>query len=329
MGWFDEQIKQRKQSDDQLFEEAFVRMADAVLGSKMSSAFASDEARASNAIGEILKYYKIKPPEIPDSVKGLDDRLEFLLRPHGIMRRNVQLDNGWYKNAVGAMLGKRTDDGSVIALLPRGLNGYAFFDVSSQKWVNIGRKNQHLVDDEAICFYKPFPLKKLTVSSLLQYIAQCLDKTDLFLVMGATLLVTLVGLLLPRLNALLFGPVAASGSARLLMALAMFMVSVSISQLLLRSVNALLTGRIHTKLSLSVQAATMMRVLSLPAEFFKHYSSGELADRAQQIQSLCSMLVSAALNTGLSSLFSLLYQIIAKRNEKGCKGVRKKSEEKA
>lgn len=307
MGWFDEQIKQRKQSDDQLFEEAFVRMADAVLGSKMSSAFASDEARASNAIGEILKYYKIKPPEIPDSVKGLDDRLEFLLRPHGIMRRNVQLDKGWYKNAVGAMLGKRTDDGSVIALLPRGLNGYAFFDVSSQKWVNIGRKNQHLVDDEAICFYKPFPLKKLTVSSLLQYIAQCLDKTDLFLVMGATLLVTLVGLLLPRLNALLFGPVAASGSARLLMALAMFMVSVSISQLLLRSVNALLTGRIHTKLSLSVQAATMMRVLSLPAEFFKHYSSGELADRAQQIQSLCSMLVSAALNTGLSSLFSLLY----------------------
>ena len=31
MGWFDEQIKQRKQSDDQLFEEAFVRIADAVL----------------------------------------------------------------------------------------------------------------------------------------------------------------------------------------------------------------------------------------------------------------------------------------------------------
>ena len=94
MGWFDEQIKQRKQSDDQLFEEAFVRIADAVLGTKMSSAYQSDEAKASGEIGEILKYYKIKPKEVPDTVKGLDDRLEYLLRPQGIMRRNVALQPG-------------------------------------------------------------------------------------------------------------------------------------------------------------------------------------------------------------------------------------------
>ena len=68
MGWFDEQIKQRKQSDDQLLEESFVRIADAVLGTKMSNAYASDEAKASGEIGEILKYYKIKPKEVPDTV---------------------------------------------------------------------------------------------------------------------------------------------------------------------------------------------------------------------------------------------------------------------
>ena len=101
MGWFDEQIKQRKQSDDQLFEEAFVRIADAVLGTKMSSAYASDEAKASDEIGKILQYYKIKPREVPDTVKGLDDRLEYLLRPHGIMRRNVELPRGWHKDAPG------------------------------------------------------------------------------------------------------------------------------------------------------------------------------------------------------------------------------------
>ena len=115
MGWFDEQIKQRKQSDDQLFEEAFARIADAVLGTKMSAAYQSDEAKASGEIGEILKYYKIKPREVPDSVKGLDDRLEYLLRPHGVMRRNVQLQKGWYRDAIGAMLAVRKSDGSVVA----------------------------------------------------------------------------------------------------------------------------------------------------------------------------------------------------------------------
>ena len=307
MGWFDEQIKQRKQSDDQLFEEAFVRIADAVLGTKMSSAYASDEAKASGEIGEILKYYKIKPREVPDTVKGLDERLEYLLRPHGIMRRNVRLEKGWYSDAIGAMLARRRDDGSVVALIPRGLTGYAYYDAKAAQWVRIGKKNEDIFDDEAICFYKPFPLTKLTVPALVRYIIECLDRADIVLVVLATFLASLVGLLTPRLTALLFGRVAESGSLRLLLAIAVFMVSVSVSQLLIQSINTLLSGRITTKLNLSVQAATMMRILSLPADFFKKWSSGELASRAQQLQSLCQMLVSSALNTGLTSLFSLMY----------------------
>ena len=307
MGWFDEQIKQRKQSDDQLSEEAFVRIADAVLGTKMSSAYQSDEAKASGEIGEILKYYKIKPKEVPDTVKSLDDRLEYLLRPHGIMRRNVELPKGWYRDAIGAMLGRRKDDGSVVALIPRGLTGYAYYDAKAAQWVRITSKNEDLFDDEAICFYKPFPLTKLTVPTLIRYIAECLDKADIALAVLSMFLVSLVGLLTPRLTALLFGPVVAYGSVQVLLALAVFMISVSISQLLLRSINTLLTGRITTKLNLSVQAATMMRILSLPADFFKQWSSGELASRSMQLQSLCQMLVSSALNTGLTSLFSLLY----------------------
>lgn len=307
MGWFDEQIKQRKQSDDQLFEEAFVRMADAVLGTKMASAYQTDEAKASGEIGEILKYYHIKPREVPDTIKGLDDRLEYLLRPHGIMRRNVTLPRGWYKDAVGALLARRKDDGSVVALIPRGFTGYAYFDAKTSQWVRINKKNEDLFDDEAICFYKPFPLTKLTVPALMRYILECLDKTDVALVVLSTLIVSLVGLLTPRLTALLFGPVVESGSTQVLLALAVFMVSVSVSQLLFRSINTLLSSRVTTKLNLSVQAATMMRILSLPADFFKQWSSGELASRSMQLQSLCQMLVSSALNTGLTSLFSLLY----------------------
>ena len=307
MGWFDEQIKQRKQSDDLMLEEAFVRIADAVLGTKMSGAYASDEAKASGEIGEILKYYKIKPREVPDTVKGLDDRLEYLLRPHGIMRRSVRLEKGWHRDAIGAMLGRRTDDGSVVALIPRGLAGYAYYDAKSAAWIRITKKNESLFDDEAVCFYKPFPLARLTVPALVRYIVECLDRADIILLLLSTLLISLIGLLIPSLNALLFGKVAAGGSLRPLIAIAVFMISVSISRLMMQSVRSLLSDRISTKLNLSVQAATMMRVLSLPADFFKKWSSGELASRSQQLQSLCSMLVSAALNTGLTSLFSLIY----------------------
>ncbi len=307
MGWFDEQIKQRKQSDDQLLEEAFVRIADAVLGTKMSAAYADDETKAGGEIDEILKYYRIKPREVPDSVKGLEDRLEYLLRPHGIMRRNVELTKGRHRDAVGAMMGRRRDDGSVAALIPKGLNGYAYYDRENARWVKITGKNEGLFDDEAICFYKPFPLTKLTVPTLIRYIVRCIDRADIILVVLSALMASLVGLLMPGLNALLFGRVAQSGSIRLLIALALFMVSVSVSQLLMQSINTMLSERVTTKMDLSVQAATMMRILSLPADFFKNWSSGELASRARQMQLLCQMLVSAVLNTGLTALFSLLY----------------------
>lgn len=102
----------------------------------------------------------------------------------------------------------------------------------------------------------------------------------------------------PKLNNLLFSTVIESGSARLFWAIAVFFVSVSVASMLLGAVKNLLMARVDTKLSLSVEAATMMRVLSLPAGFFKDYSAGELSGRAQQISALCGALVNAVLSTG-------------------------------
>ena len=307
MGWFDEQIRLRKQNDDAVFEEAFVGMADAVLGSKMSSAFTSDEAKAQGAIEEILKFYKVKPREVPDSIKGLNDRLEYLLRPHGIMRRHINLKKGWYKDSIGAILGTRKDDGSIVAFIPKGFSGYVYFDTPTGKWVKLSKKTEMLFEDEGICFYKPFPLGKLTLRSLMRYIIETLSVADFVLIALSTLATTAIGLLGPKLNNLLMGTVVNSKNYQLLIGITVFMISVSISTMLITSVKSLLMARINTKMSLSVQAATMMRVLSLPADFFKKYASGDLSSRAQYIQSLCNMLISTVLTTGLTSLFSLMY----------------------
>lgn len=307
MGWFDEQIKLRKKNDDAILEESFVNMADAVLGTKMSEAYKSDAEKADSAIDYILKYYRIKPVEVPDSFKNLNDRLEYLLRPNGIMRRNIILEKGWYKEAIGAILGTRKDDCSVVAFIPKGLTGYMFFDSLSGKWIKLSKKNEDLFENEAICFYKPFPLKKLTLPVLARYILETLSVADIVLIAAATLAVTAVGMLTPRLNNILFSTVIENQSLKMLAGITIFMICVSVSYLLLQTVKSLLSARVGTKLELSVQAATMMRILSLPADFFKQYSSGELSSRSGNIQTLCSMLVSTVFNTGLTSIFSLLY----------------------
>lgn len=307
MGWFDEQIKQRKENNDRLLAEAFVRITDSVLDSKMSVAYLSDEAKTGDAIGEILRYYKGKSQEIPPQIKTLEDRLEFMLRPYGIMYRGVVLSKGWHRDAFGAMLGRRKDDGSIVALIPSGLSGYSFQDSSTGKRVKITKKTELLFEDDAICFYRPMPMKKLNTASLIRYMAGCVDTADIVFNLMGGLLLSAIGLLSPALNNLLFGKVAASQDKVLLLSIALFMVCVSVSSLLLKTMTNIFNRRVNTKLNLSVQSATMMRILALPVDFFKKYSSGELYTRFQYLQTLCNMIVSALLDTGMTSLFSLIY----------------------
>ena len=307
MGWFDEQIRDRKRNDDEAFAEAFANMASAITGRKIDTLLNNDRVVTKDAIDEILRYYHVKSREVPDGIGDVNEQLEYLMRPYGIMRRTVKLEDGWYRDAIGAMLGVLRDSGRVVALIPTGLSGYSYIDCETGKRKRINRKNSRLFEEEAIAFYKPFPLKKLSLPSLAAYIVRTLSVSDFVMIALATLALSLIGMISPMISKLLFDRVLTSGSIRLLLSIAFFSVCVSVSTLLITAVKNMITSRIETKLSISVDAATMMRIMSLPADFFKKYSSGELSSRASQVGVLCKMLASTVLSTGLTSVFSLIY----------------------
>lgn len=307
MGWFDEQLRERKLQDSVVFEESFLQIAGSILGEKMSSVLKEDSEKTKDAIEQILKFYKIKPQEIPDNIKDINEQLEYLLRPHGIMRRNINLDKGWYKDAYGAMLAKRKDTGDIVALIPDKLSGYYFYDAQLDKRIKINRKNEEIIDIEAIAFYLPFPLKKLNIMAMAKYILGTVSMQDVAM-FGATLLaITLLGLIIPIVNKWLFSVVVYSDSVQALVMTGLYMISVISSMMILNVVKSLMEVRINTKLQMSVEAAVMMRILSLPADFFKEYSAGELAERSGYVNKLCDLLVNTVLSICFTSVFSLIY----------------------
>lgn len=308
MGWFEQQLKYRKQKDDDTFSDAVESIAGAVMGQRLSAVYDSMEV-AQSAIDEILKYFRIRNRlgDIPDSIKSFEEQLEYRLRPHGIMKRNVILDEKWFKCAVGPMLGKLKDDGTVVALIPGKLHGYSYYDYKSGKRININKKTAKLLEDEAICFYKPFPMKKLNIANLFFYMREQRTPSDSILYFSMMGITALLGLLPPLFNKWLFGEVIESKSAQLLLALAGFMLSFQVCQLCIKSFQTLVNNRISIKQNIAVQAAVMNRILSLPPSFFKDYSSGELSQRAQYVQSLCSTMMNTIGTAGLTSLFSLIY----------------------
>ena len=307
MGWFDEQIRQRKASDQEIFEDSIFRMASVVLGKQGAGVLEDERIITKAAIDEILKYYHYKITEIPDSIRDSDEQLEYCLRPHGLMRRNVTLDPGWYKDAYGPMLAFRKEDGAPVALLPRPFMGYYYRDPVTGQKTKLNRQTAEQFDADAICFYRPLPLKKLGIRDLITYLAECLNSGDILVLAGLTLLVTLCGMIMTNINHLLTGFVVQNGSSLLLVGTAIFVLCAIVSSQLIATVRELMMNRIQIKTSLSVEAAMMMRVMNLPANFFRQYSSGELSSRFDAVTQLCDLLLGNVLSTGLSSIASLLY----------------------
>ncbi len=307
MGWFDEQIRQRKQSDQEVFEDSLFRMATVILGRQAAGALNDERIVTRAAIEDILKYYHYKSSEIPDTVRDPDEQLELYLRPHGLMRRNVVLEEGWYRDAYGPMLAFRREDGIPVALLPKRFIGYHFRDPDTGKDVTLNKQTAAQFSGDAICFYRSLPLKKLGIPDLLVYLKDCLSVGDYVMLIVLTLIATRVGMLMPTITKALTGFVLRSGSTSLLMATAVFMLCTILSVQLITIVRELMMNRVQTKTRLSVEAAMMMRLMNLPASFFRGYSSGELASRYGAVNQLCSLLLGNFFSTGLTSLMSLLY----------------------
>ena len=307
MGWFDEQIRLRKLNDEELLEESFLEMAGSVMGRELLASLENNRVRTKNAIDAVLQSMHIRSRDIPDEVTDLNDQLDYLLEPHGIMRRYVTLPPGWYKDAAGPMLMIYKENSIPVAVLPRGIKGYEFTDPISLKKCRVDDKTQKLFEEDGLCFYKPFPQRRLGIKDLLIYMALSRSLSDHAMVLISSAIITAVGMLTPMITKLAYGRVLKSGEMNMLYALGFFMISASIGHLLFSSVGNMITQAVQTKQSVAIEAAVMMRVLSFPASFFRKFSAGELYTRTQSITELCRQLAQAVLSTGVTSIFSLVY----------------------
>ena len=307
MGWFSEQIEQRAENDQNVLEDSFFRMASVVMDKWVADRLEDEWLIAREALDDVLKFYHQKPVEVPDTIQDVKEQLEYVLRPTGLMIRDVELEDNWQNDAYGPMLGYMKETGATVALLPGTIYGYFYKDPATGKKIRVTRKNAKLFSRDAICFYQPLPMKKLGIPDLLLYMKNSITHGDLVVIALATLAVQLVGMIEPRVYSLVTGTILQNRNMNLMIGLGVFLLTSAFAAQMIGLVRTLLMQRINTKTSQAVQASVMMRILSLPVSFFRRFSSGELASRAGSVNSLCSMMLNSILSIGLSSLMSLLY----------------------
>ena len=307
MGWFESQIEERRKADRQLLEDSFVKAAGAVMGERQAERFSDERIITKNAVDEILKYYHYKPSDLPDNIRDREEQLDYCLRPHGMMRRDIVLNEDWYKDGYGPVLAFMKDSGIPVALLPGNAGGYTFADPSTGKRRKVNRQTSELFSMDAVCFYRPLPMKSLSIADLVLYLRRSISGSDMIFAVAAALTVTMIGMILPRITKAITGPVLSSGRSDALIGIAVCTACVAVSHQLISTARDLIMKRIEIKTSLSVESSMMMRLLSLPAGFFGDYSAGELKSRSVAVRQLSSLLLGMVMTASLSSVTSLMY----------------------
>ncbi len=312
MSWFDEQIQEKKNQDEELVEESLINVAASVLGRKGSRELSDERMLTKGAIDEVMKYYHFKPIPFPEDVKDPDDGIEYCLRPYGMMRRMVRLEKFWYKKAFGPMLGRMAEDqdsgdtGIPVALLPGRLGGYTYVDPRTGKRNRVNKSNAERISPEAYCFYKPLPAKKLGIGDLIMYMISCLSLSDIMRAVIISVLYSLVAFLIPNMTQAVIGPVITMNSAKLLVTVGITLLMIRLSMVLFEAAKEMIIERMKLGTSLSVEAAVMTRLLQLNVSFFRKHNSGDLSVRAVSIEELCNIIIEEVFGMGLLSLTSLI-----------------------
>ena len=308
-GWFDEQLRARIEADEVSFCNAFSDISEAVTGRRIFEDWAHNDG-IGNAVEEIAKFFDIPDDFMKKFLPGregenLSVRLENIFGAFGIMRRYVELKEDWYKDASGVYMGL-TKDGNYVALMPYG-NGYAYKDYATGKRVHINAETQKNLTVDGICFYRPLPARELGLKDLLKHVLRNISVSDFVYIALITLFVILFSMAAPFLTRIIYSQVIYTKDMNGLAAIFAFIILSGISVTLLQIARALVVSRIQIKADVAVNSAVMIRILTLPAEFFKKYSSGELSRRAATLSSLCNAVMNVIFSVGLTAFMSLLY----------------------
>jgi len=307
LSWVSDQVRERIKADNAVLEESMVSLSTVALGERVLKKLENDDERTQQVIGEIFKYYKIK---IKGQDSDADDKsikdLDSFLGPYGIMHRSVSLKENWYKDATGPFLAN-TVDGKLVALLPDKFFGYFYYDVNNGKKIKINKNTAKNIEEEAICFYKPFPRKSLSEKDLLKFMVGNLSRKDIVLFFLLTLMVQIVGMIFPYISSLLFGKVVPLKNLSVLLPFSALLAGMGLSSKLIDIAKGLFFSKICTKIKISVESATMARIMTLPAIFFKNHSSGSLASRVKSVSRLCCILGDMLFGNALVAVCSLVY----------------------
>ncbi len=300
-------LGEKRKRDEKLYKHSVRELYDTLEGKdrQLFSGYAGQGILSEIEI--IFKYYKIAMPAVsPNTPDG--QQLQSVLDKTGVMSRHITLTGEWWKND-SMPLFCTDQDGGYHAVVPGMFGGMYYYDAKAGKKQKIKKGNEKNFRREAICFYRPFPKEPMSVPGLLKYMFGMLGIQDYAYLTAVSLIMMLLGLILPEVNGYIFNYVIPSGRLQDVPYVILLLLGVVISSALFRLFRTFWISRMGNKVQNGLQAGLWERILSLPSPFFKEYDSGELISQVMMMEEVSNVLTDSVLPIAMTTFFSLGYLI--------------------
>lgn len=263
-----------------------------------------------SALRQVLDALGVTDYELEENeMLSPEEQLTGILRPRGIMMRQVRLTGKWWRESVGPLLG-HSRDGHLLALLPTSWN-LAYTYTTPQGVIKKVRTRdmEETIAQEAIAFTQPLPLRSLRIRDLLHFCWSVVPRPNYVMVLLTALVVVLLGMFTPMANKLIFDSVIPTGDAADLMPILGLLVGATLATMLLTLTRDVYIDRVQDIMELHVQNAVMARVFLLSPKFFASHASGELSDRLNNVTILCKLINENIVGALLTAVLSIVYLV--------------------
>jgi len=254
-----------------------------------------------NAFQRVAGHMGIELPAMTQAVEA-DSMLEgvaLLTRQASIRWRQVLLTGKWYRHNHGPLIATVGSSQEAVALIPSGSRRYDLIRNNG----TVEKVTPALAAEiapSAACLYRSLPSRKLKLRDIFRF---ALDGSvgDFSMVLTMVIVTGLLGIATPALSARIYDVIIPQSERGLMVQITLILISAALISGVFELVRAIAMLRIENRADSRLQAAIWDRLLKLPSGFFRKFTAGDLADRAQGISEAHQVLATA----GASVLFTL------------------------
>lgn len=316
-------LKQQELSDD-AFATALENISSVVKSRKLQNyVFSPEDSNVVKAFKIIAEKSGRMPVRTLANRTYEDTRLgvQKLAKDNTIRVREVVLRGRWYKEDNGHLLAFYKPSGEVnlssfsddelvpVALLKNTeKSGYIMVNPEDGSRIPVTKENVLQIHPMAFMMYRAMNEEKISLKSVCKFVFLNI-RADILRFVLISLLCTLIGLITPLITRNFIDhviPEAAKSQAVQICVLVFFCnISAMVGSLAKYFANI----RMETRADSDLDAAIMDRLLKLPVNFFKNYSSGDLAARTMTITTIRKKIFNIVLACFMNFIFSFVYLI--------------------